>query len=237
MINNSIQVFDYEDFTVRTYTDENGEVWLVAKDVCNYLEIANARDAVSSLDDDEKMTVANPDGHSGQRGGAQFLNVINEAGLYKLTFRSKKPNAKEFTRRVTHEILPSIRKTGSYTIPEKRKPAVIVSQDKKPLPQTSAPVKAAERIYTKAFKAKTDKDFQAVLALDAAFVDTFGKSVLEIAGLRIERALVEVPTTLEERLRMPKERTEWSKWVNAYVLIRNDQIISSSVDERSFAHD
>ena len=62
MINNSIQVFDYEDFTVRTYTDEHGEVWLVAKDVCDFLEIANARDAVSSLDDDEKADVAISDG-------------------------------------------------------------------------------------------------------------------------------------------------------------------------------
>lgn len=229
-MNSSIQVFDYEDFTVRTYTDENGEVWLVAKDVCDVLGLSNPTEALKSLDDDEKMTLRDSEGHSGQRGGAQFLNVINEPGLYKLTFRSKKPNAKEFTRRVTHEILPSIRKTGSYTILEKRKHAVH-AQDKKPLPQTSAPVKAADAIYTKAFKAKTDKDFQAVLALDQAFIDTFGRSALEIAGLRIEYTLIEVPTTYQERLMMPRERTEWTKWVNAYVLIRDDQIISSSADE------
>lgn len=226
MINNSIQVFDYEDFTVRTYTDENGEVWLVAKDVCDFLGLQNHKDAISGLDDDEKSGVAIPDPH----GRVQVTNVINEAGLYKLTFRSKKPNAKEFTRRVTHEILPSIRKTGSYTIPEKRKPAVM-SQGKKTLPQTSAPVKAADRIYAKAFKAKTDKDFQAVLALDQAFIDTFGKSALEIAGLRIEQTLIEVPLTYKERLYLPRERNEWTKWVNAYVLIRDDQIISSSADE------
>ena len=233
-MSNALQVFRYtEAHQIRT-TVIDGEPWFVAKDVCDVLGIQNIRQNVKSLDDDEKMTVANPDSHSGQRGGAQFLNVINEAGLYKLTFRSKKPNAKEFTRRVTHEILPSIRKTGSYTIPEKRKPAV-TAQDKKPLPQTSAPIKAADKIYTKAFKAKSEKDFQAVLALDQAFIDTFGKSALEIAGLRIERTLVEVPTTFEERLRMPKERTEWSKWVNAYVLVRDGQIISSSVsNERHY---
>lgn len=112
---NALQVFSYEDSQIRTYTDESGEVWLVAKDICDVLEIANARDAVSLLDDDEKMTVANPDGHSGQRGGAQFYNVINEPGLYKLTFKSRKPEAKKFTRWVTHEVLPQIRKTGSYT--------------------------------------------------------------------------------------------------------------------------
>lgn len=115
---NAIQVFSYEDTQVRTYTDETGEVWLVAKDVCKVLGISNARDAIKSLDDDEKMTVDNSDGHSGQRGGAQFFNVINEPGLYKLTFRSRKPNAKTFTRWVTHEVLPSIRKTGSYIAPQ-----------------------------------------------------------------------------------------------------------------------
>ena len=109
----ALQVFSYEDSQIRTYTDENGEVWLVAKDVCDFLEIANARDAVSSLDDDEKADVAISDGS--QR---RHYNVINEAGLYKLTFRSRKPEAKKFTRWVTHEVLPQIRKTGSYIAPE-----------------------------------------------------------------------------------------------------------------------
>ena len=237
MINNSIQVFDYEDFTVRTYTDKNGEVWLVAKDVCNVLGIQNHRDAISGLDDDEVLKGVGINDSSELRNEGSVPTLINEAGLYRLTFRSRKPAAKKFTRWVTHEVLPSIRKTGSYTIPEKRKPAVIVSQDKKPLPQTSAPIKAADKIYTKAFKAKTDKDFQAVLALDQAFIDTFGRSALEIAGLRIEQTLIEVSLTYKERLYLPRERNEWTKWVNAYVLIRNDQIVSSSVDERSFAHD
>ena len=114
----ALQVFNYEDSQIRTYTDNNGEVWLVAKDVCDVLGLSNPTEALRSLDDDEKMTLRDSEGHSGQRGGAQFLNVINEPGLYKLTFRSKKPNAKEFTRKVTHEILPQIRKTGYYVAPE-----------------------------------------------------------------------------------------------------------------------
>ena len=233
-MSNALQVFRYtEAHQIRT-TVIDGEPWFVAKDVCDVLGIQNIRQNVKSLDDDEKMTLRDSEGHSGQRGGAQFLNVINEAGLYKLTFRSKKPSAKEFTRKVTHEILPSIHKYGYYSIAGEIKP-VVKSRDKKQLPQTSAPIKAADKIYTKAFKAKSEKDFQAVLALDQAFIDTFGKSALEIAGLRIERTLVEVPTTFEERLRMPKERTEWSKWVNAYVLVRDGQIISSSVsNERHY---
>lgn len=114
----ALQIFSYQDSQIRTYMDESGEVWLVAKDVCDFLDLADVTSALRTLDDDEKMTLQNTRTHSGQRGGAQFLNVINEPGLYKLTFRSKKPNAKEFTRKVTHEILPQIRKTGSYVAPE-----------------------------------------------------------------------------------------------------------------------
>ena len=111
---NALQVFSYQDSQIRTYTDESGEVWLVAKDVCDVLGIANARDAVSELDSDEKNTVVITDGNRGNPN----MNVINEPGLYKLTFKSRKPGAKEFTRKVTHEILPQIRKTGFYVAPE-----------------------------------------------------------------------------------------------------------------------
>ena len=229
MINNSIQVFDYEDFTIRTYTDENGEVWLVAKDLCDVLGLSNPTEALRSLDDDEKNTLRISEGIQGR--GNPNMNIINEAGLYKLTFRSNKPNAKNFTRWVTHEVLPSIRKTGSYSMQEEHKPAVLTECKKQPLPQHSAPVKAAERIFNKAFKAKTDKDFQAVIALDTVFIDTFGRSALDIAGLQIKHTLVEVPTTLEERLRMPRDNTVWTKWIQAYVLVRDDQVISSSADD------
>lgn len=111
-MSNELQVFSYKGAKVRT-VELNGEVWLVAKDVCDVLGIANARDAVSELDSDEKNTVAITDGNRGNPN----TNVINEAGLYKLTFKSRKPAAKEFTRWVTHEVLPAIRKTGSYTAP------------------------------------------------------------------------------------------------------------------------
>ena len=184
MYKSSIQIFDYEDFTIRTYTDETGEVWLVAKDVCDFLGLANPSDVIKSLEDDEKMTLDFSEGHSGQRGGAQFLNVINEAGLYKLTFRSKKPSAKEFTRRVTHEILPSIRKTGSYTAPNARRGIQTTK-----LPQHSGAVKAAERVLHKAFNCKKNADYQEVLALDDVFQASFGYSALELAGLKLGKRI------------------------------------------------
>ncbi len=107
---NSLQVFSYKDSQVRTYTDENDEVWFVAKDVCDILEHTNSRMAVQGLDADEKgvRKVYTP-------SGDQDMTVVSEPGLYKLIMRSNKPQAKEFTRWVTHEVLPAIRKTGSYT--------------------------------------------------------------------------------------------------------------------------
>lgn len=90
----------------------NDEPWFVAKDVCNALSIANAKDAVRGLDDDEKDGV----GITDPIGRKQTTTVINESGLYALIFKSRKPEAKKFKRWVTHEVLPAIRKTGSYGV-------------------------------------------------------------------------------------------------------------------------
>lgn len=94
--------------------DQNGEPWFVLTDVCAKLGIANAPDAATRLKSEEKMTIANPDSHSGGRGGARQLTIISEAGFYRLVFRSNKPEAEQFMTWVTSEVLPSIRKTGSY---------------------------------------------------------------------------------------------------------------------------
>ena len=65
------------------------------------------------------MTVRDSVVHLGKRGGAQFLNLVSESGLYTLIMRSNKPEAKQFKRWITHEVIPSIRKTGSYIMPSK----------------------------------------------------------------------------------------------------------------------
>jgi hypothetical protein len=100
--------FNFKGRAVRTAV-MGGQTWFVAADVCAVLEHVNPRDAISRLDDDEKG-VAIID----TSGGAQEMNVVNESGLYNLIFTSRKPQAKAFRRRVTDEVLPSIRKTGSY---------------------------------------------------------------------------------------------------------------------------
>ena len=111
---NAVEVFNNEEFgSVRT-TMINGEPWFVAVDVCKALEISNPTMALDRLDPDEKMTLSLTEGHSGQRGGAQQVNIVNEPGLYVLVIGSRKPEAKTFRRWITHDVIPTIRKTGSY---------------------------------------------------------------------------------------------------------------------------
>lgn len=106
----NLQIFNYGEVPVRTIT-KNGEPWWVLKDVCGILEIKNSRDAVKRLDQDEKDV-----GQIDTLGGKQGMTIINESGLYKVILRSDKPEAKKFTRWVTHEVLPAIRKTGIYSV-------------------------------------------------------------------------------------------------------------------------
>ena len=85
----------------------------VAKDVCDVLGIANSRDAINELDQDERDDV----GITDTIGRQQQMSVVTESGLYALVFKSRKPEAKAFRKWVTGEVLPSIRKTGSFTLP------------------------------------------------------------------------------------------------------------------------
>ena len=105
-----IQRFDFKGAALRTLTDKAGEPWFVAKDVCDILGLENSRKATAELDSDEKNTVTISDGIAGNPN----KTIISEPGLYRLVMKSRKPEAKEFQRWVTHEVLPQIRKTGGY---------------------------------------------------------------------------------------------------------------------------
>lgn len=109
-----VATFEFGDLPLRTVT-VGGDPWFVAVDVCRALEIGNPRQAVSYLDDDEvrQAPVTTDDGS----GRVLMTNVVSEAGLYSLILRSRKPEAKAFKRWVTHDVLPAIRRTGSYTAP------------------------------------------------------------------------------------------------------------------------
>ncbi|MBC9785914.1 hypothetical protein H1S01_15620 [Heliobacterium chlorum] len=120
------KVFNYNGNQIRTMILEN-EPWWVAKDVCDVLEVKNSRDALRRLDDDEKDDV----GISDAIGRTQRTTVINEPGLYRLVLGSRKPEAKDFKRWVVHDLLPTLRKTGSYSMKTEAtagiEPSVVVS--------------------------------------------------------------------------------------------------------------
>ncbi|WP_366923852.1 phage antirepressor [Metallumcola ferriviriculae] len=107
-----LKVFSYEGSAVRTVV-KNGSPWWVLKDVCSVLDIGNNRDVMARLDSDEKGVdiIDTP-------GGRQEVSIINESGLYSVILVSRKPEAKNFKRWVTHEVLPTIRKHGLYATDE-----------------------------------------------------------------------------------------------------------------------
>lgn len=121
MINfaNDFELFNNKNLgSVRTALDQDGNIWFVAKDVCDVLGIVNNRDAMSRLDEDEKdtidphiFTVGNTDTEN--RRGSE-LSIINESGMYTLVLTSRKPQAKEFKKWLTHEVIPTIRQHGGY---------------------------------------------------------------------------------------------------------------------------
>lgn len=108
-----IEVFNFsqEKTPVRVQLINN-EPWFVAKDVCQVLGIANHKDAVSRLDEDERQGV----GITDPLGIRQTANAVSESGLYALIFQSRKPNARKFRKWVTSEVLPSIRRKGYYGV-------------------------------------------------------------------------------------------------------------------------
>ena len=110
---NEIQIFENAKFgTVRTIV-QDGELWFVASDACESLGLSNPTVSVNRLDEDERSKF-----NLGRQGE---VNMVNEYGLYNLILGSRKKDAKAFKRWITHEVVPAIRKTGSYsTIPKEK---------------------------------------------------------------------------------------------------------------------
>lgn len=136
--------FAFEDNLVRSCLDENGEPWFVAKDVCRVLGIENNRDAISSLDEDEKITVANPDGNP-RAGIPHQYTLISESGLYALIFRSRKPQARAFSKWVRAEVLPALRTSGHYETPGYRERMEQYRSDSAPQPEAARYLRPAMR--------------------------------------------------------------------------------------------
>lgn len=119
---NAIKTFENPEFgSIRTM-EINGEAWFVGKDVAEILGYANASKAVSVHVDEEDKQFIMQDIADSQNGnvpmGRTKTAIINESGLYSLILSSKLPTAKKFKHWVTSEVLPAIRKTGSYSVPK-----------------------------------------------------------------------------------------------------------------------
>jgi len=128
-----LQIFNSDHFgQLRTFW-QDGICWFVSVDVCNCLGIKNSRDAVRRLDADEKGAVL-----IRTLGGQQTVTAVNEEGLYALVLSSRKREAKEFKRWITHDVIPAIRKTGSYSLVPQEQPLAISPKDMKALAKAVA---------------------------------------------------------------------------------------------------
>ncbi len=118
-----LAVFFFGNHEILTVTDEHGEAWFVANDICAALELTNPHKALADHVDREDLTQREVTDNLGRK---QLTNHVNESGLYALIFGSRKESAKRFKRWVTSEVLPAIRKNGYYVANEnlqKRTPA------------------------------------------------------------------------------------------------------------------
>ena len=106
-----LAVFSFGNHEIRTVTDEHGEAWFVANDLCEALELANPHKALADHVDEDDLTRREVTDNLGRK---QLTNHVNESGLYALIFGSRKQSAKLFKRWVTSEVLPAIRKNGQY---------------------------------------------------------------------------------------------------------------------------
>ena len=159
-MSNALQVFSYNGNNVRT-VERNGDIWFVAKDVCDVLGLTNPTVALEALDDDERAKFFL--GRSPVHGGGGEANIISESGLYSLVLRSNKPEAKNFSRWVRKEVLPTIRRTGAY----------FANGEQPALP--SGVLDGARLI----FEVAGIKDNQLSLALDKVYKSYTGKSALD----------------------------------------------------------
>ena len=162
-MSNSLQVFTYKEQEVRTAMID-GEIWFVASDICHVLELSNTTEALKALDEDEKNTLRISEGNRGN----PTVNVISEPGLYALVLRSNKPEAKQFSRWVRHDVLPQIRKTGSYSNGN----------------NTALPLGVIEGARA-VFETAGITGNQATLALDKVFRSYTGRSALQMGEISL----------------------------------------------------
>ena len=121
MKNNLVEL-EFDNTNVRMLLDKENNIWFCAKDACRALGLVNSRKATMELDSKDVTNSYTLE----TAGGSQLATFVNEPGLYELILKSRKPEAKKFKHWITHDVIPSIRKTGSYSI--KKEPNEQTSQ-------------------------------------------------------------------------------------------------------------
>jgi prophage antirepressor-like protein len=182
--------FQFDGREIRVVTDDNGEPWFNAKEICEILDYGNSSQALSShvdADDLQKLEVID------SMGRKQMANHVNESGLYALIFGSTKDEAKRFKRWVTHEVLPTIRRTGSYVAPGAKAPSSLES------------VKEFKALFGVAKLIGLDKNAAAISA-NQAVTHLTGTNLLSLLGQthleQPEQTQYFTPTELGERIKL-----------------------------------
>lgn len=172
-------VFNYQGQDVRTVR-KGQDIFFVAKDVCDVLALNDVSKAVSRLDEDEKDTNTVP-----TLGGSQTLLIVNESGLYSLILTSRKTEAKQFKRWITHEVLPTIRKHGAYMTPDTIEKALM---DPDTIIQIATQLKE-ERLKRQQAELTVQQQKPKVLFADA--VETSASSILvgQLAKLLVQNGV------------------------------------------------
>ena len=166
-MNNNLQIFSNSEFgNIRTL-NINNENWFIGKDIAEVLGYSNTRDALRiHIDEEDKADVVIHDGSQNRK-----MIGINESGLYSLTLSSKLPNAKKFKRWVTSEVLPELRKTGTYQI-----------KQLSPIEQMELTIKALKENDTKIEEVKGDlQSFKDNAPLFNIECETLVKAVRRVA--------------------------------------------------------
>lgn len=198
-----IKIFQNEEFGQVRVLEINGEPWLVGKDVAEALGYSNSSKAVNvHVDDEDKILEMIAHSQNGNMVKTQTA-LINESGLYSLILSSKLPTAKKFKRWVTSEVLPSIRKTGSYT----NKPTCIEDVLISSLQEMKALKGEVQAIKQETVKTKEEiQGIRDVVAINSADWKTDCKNLItkiayKLGGIgNIQDVYKEVYSTLDKRL-------------------------------------
>lgn len=207
---NELQIFTYQQSAVRT-VERDGEPWFVLKDVCDVLGIGSPHKVADRIDEDERNQIPLTD----SLGRQQETTIINESGLYNVILRSDKPEAKPFRKWVTSEVIPAIRRHGSYS----RKPLTPAEQL---LAQANVLVEQERRLSALEETGKAIRQMCAEYALN--YHSTTGDLYKELEG----RAGIDLDArkrNLQKRLRANGATATGCKAVSKLsVIARNPQL-------------